>query len=142
MLPRPGDLLGDYEIVAPLGRGAMGAVFRARHRTTGVEVALKLLSPDANEELLERFQREVEAMAKVDRHARIVRIRSTGTWSTLDAPFAVMDLIEGQDLGARLAHGPLPLGEALGLIETGERTAADFARLVRAVIPKIARASS
>ncbi|RMG06523.1 MAG: serine/threonine protein kinase [Planctomycetota bacterium] len=107
-----------------LGRGGMGAVYRARD-PSGREVALKVMLPGADPDgrLLRRFQSEVEAVARVGTGPNVVRIHRAGEHRGM--PFAVYDLIEGRDLAARLkAEGPLPLDEALRLTEEVARTVA------------------
>jgi len=115
-LPGPGEPIGDYEVVSLVGKGGMGAVFKAVHRASGREAAIKIvLAGRAAGTLLERFRREAEAMAKVDRHAGIVRIRASGTWGPRQLPYAILDLVHGHDLAKELAKGPLPVARALAI---------------------------
>jgi serine/threonine-protein kinase len=77
-LARPGDLgtLGVYDIEAEIGRGGMGVVYRARDRTLGRIVALKVLRPDMDDEQVrQRFAREVRAASRVE-HDFLVRVYS------------------------------------------------------------------
>jgi len=115
-LPQPGDVMaGRYGILRVLGQGGMGAVYLADDRQRGTQVALKVMLPGAaGEQALIRFQREAEALAKVDDHVGIVRIRDYGSQGGL--PYAALDLIEGGDLHERVkAEGPLPIEEAVRL---------------------------
>jgi predicted Ser/Thr protein kinase len=112
-------VIGDYVLEELLGKGAMGAVFLARHRELGTRYALKVqrLEGDGRRRL-ERFTREVQALAKVDHHAGIVRIHHYGNdprWGHL--AYCVMELVEGQDLSQLLEDGPLPVDRALELAE-------------------------
>ena len=123
-----GTRLGPYEIVAPLGAGGMGEVYRARDTKLNRDVALKLL-PDlfaADSERLGRFQREAQVLASLN-HPHIAQIYgledsgpSTGSGQAAIHAI-VMELVEGQTLQARLAQvsslkaegSGLPLDEAL-----------------------------
>ncbi|HZV03253.1 MAG TPA: serine/threonine-protein kinase [Planctomycetota bacterium] len=116
-LPAPGDMIGDYEVVSLLGKGGMGAVFKAVHRRTQALAAIKvLLDPGDGESVVARFQREAESMAKVDRHAGIVRIRASGTWGGRGLPYAALDFVAGHDLAKEVKPGPLPLERTLTLV--------------------------
>jgi serine/threonine-protein kinase len=104
--------LGPYEIVAPLGAGGMGEVYRARDTRLGREVAVKVL-PQAcanNPDRLARFEREARAVAALS-HPNILAIHDYGTDE--DVAYAVMELLEGKTLRGRLAQGPLPWREAM-----------------------------
>lgn len=113
MALNPGDRLGAFELVAPLGHGAMGEVYRALDTKLGREVAVKLLPSHfaQQEERLARFQREARLLASLN-HPGIAHLHqldeSEGTH------FLVMELVEGATLEERLTHGPLEVGEALG----------------------------
>ena len=104
--------LGPYEIVAPLGAGGMGEVYRARDTRLGREVAIKVLperfANDPNR--LSRFEREVKAVAALS-HPNILAIHDYGKQGAIT--YAVMELLEGETLRARLAHGLLPWREAV-----------------------------
>jgi serine/threonine protein kinase len=102
----PGDQLGPYEILAPLGSGGMGEVYRARDTRLRREVALKLL-PDAaahDADSLHRFDRETRAVATLN-HPSILAIHDTGSFRAV--PYAVTELLEGETLADRLRSGPL-----------------------------------
>ena len=102
----PGEQVGPYEIVAPLGKGGMGEVYSARDARLRREVALKLLSAaDANDdESLRRFLRETHVVASLN-HPNIVAIHDTGTHRGV--PYAVTELLRGETLAERLRGGPI-----------------------------------
>jgi len=104
--------LGPYEIVALLGAGGMGEVYRARDKRLGREVAIKVL-PDlyaSNPDRRARFEREAKAVAALS-HPNILAIHDYGTDGNVT--YAVMELLEGETLRGRLAKGPLPWREAV-----------------------------
>ena len=107
-----GARLGPYEIVSPLGAGGMGEVYRARDTKLNRDVAIKVL-PDlfaTDAERLARFTREAQTLASLN-HPNIAQVygfEQSGETSAL-----VMELVEGDDLNARIARGPLPLDAAL-----------------------------
>jgi serine/threonine protein kinase len=108
---------GRYEIIEPLAEGGMGAVFRARRRLLGDEVALKIVRADmgGDPSARERFLRESRACARL-RHPNIVSILDYN----LDAdgrPFLVMELLNGRSLRQEIGlRGPLPVEEVLEII--------------------------
>jgi serine/threonine-protein kinase len=109
-----GTKLGSYEIIAPLGAGGMGEVYRARDTRLGREVALKVL-PTAfasDPERMARFQREAQVLASLN-HPRIGAIYGFEDSNGVRA--LVMELIEGPTLADRIARGPIPIDEALPL---------------------------
>ena len=114
----PGTRIGFYEIVAPLGAGGMGEVYRATDTRLGRVVALKMLPSGlaAPAALLERFQREARAASALN-HPNICTIYDVGA----DPPFLAMELLEGETLHQALARGPLPrqalLDIAVGVID-------------------------
>jgi serine/threonine-protein kinase len=92
-----GSALGSYELVAQLGAGAMGRVYRARHVRLGREVAIKVLNPEyaARRDVVERFFREARVANEID-HAHIVEVTDF-----VEAPgvaYLVMELLEGKSL--------------------------------------------
>jgi Tol biopolymer transport system component/predicted Ser/Thr protein kinase len=107
-----GTRLGPYEIVAPLGAGGMGVVYRARDTRLGREVALKFL-PDGfadDDERHARFEREAKVLASLNQS----NIAVLYGLEHLDGQHAlVMELVEGEDLSTLMKRGPLPLTEAL-----------------------------
>jgi Tol biopolymer transport system component len=109
-----GARLGPYEIVAPLGSGGMGEVWRARDARLGRDVAIKVLSARlaGDPGRMAAFQREAKALAALN-HPNIAAIY--GLEDSGGHPALVMELVEGPTLAARLRMGPLPLEEALGV---------------------------
>ena len=109
-----GDQLGAYRIVAPLGAGGMGEVFRATDTRLGREVALKRLPPEfaSDPERLARFEREAKLLASLQ-HPNIATL--FGLEDVGGERVLAMELVPGQDLKQRLAQGPLPVDEALAV---------------------------
>jgi len=108
----PGTKLGAYEVIALLGEGGMGEVYRARDPRLGRDVAIKVL-PAAfvrDPERLARFEREARLLAAMS-HAGIAAIY--GVDEAEDRTALVMELVEGNTLAERLQSGPIPEGEAL-----------------------------
>jgi Tol biopolymer transport system component len=107
----PGTRLGPYEILAPLGAGGMGEVFRARDTRLGREVAVKVLPEEVakSPERRARFEREARAVAALS-HAGILALHDVSLDD--DPPFVVTELLEGETLRERLAEGPLPVRKA------------------------------
>jgi eukaryotic-like serine/threonine-protein kinase len=107
-----GNRVGPYEILAPIGAGGMGEVYRARDSKLGRDVALKVL-PEAfarDAERMARFQREAKVLASLS-HPNIAPIYGLEDSSTTHA--LVMELIEGPTLADRIKSGPIPIDEAL-----------------------------
>ena len=109
-----GTKLGVYEIVAPLGKGGMGEVYRARDTKLGRDVAIKVLSEEfsQNEDRLDRFEREAKLLAQLN-HANIATLY--GFEEHDDQTFLVMELVEGETLQERIGRGPIAVDEALRL---------------------------
>jgi Tol biopolymer transport system component len=108
----PGTRLGPYEVVAQIGVGGMGEVYRAADTNLKRAVALKVL-PDSvagDPERLARFQREAEVLAALN-HPNIAHIH--GLEKSAGITSLVMELVEGPTIADRLALGPIPLEEAL-----------------------------
>jgi Tol biopolymer transport system component/predicted Ser/Thr protein kinase len=103
-----GRTIGSYEILARLGAGGMGEVYRARDSKLKREVAIKVLPADVagNPERLARFQREAEVLASLN-HPHIAHVYG------IEENALVMELVEGEDLSQRIARGAIPIDEAL-----------------------------
>ncbi len=128
----PGQRLGAYDVVGPLGAGGMGEVYRARHTALDRLVAIKVLpaplavDPDARA----RFEREAKAVAALS-HPNILAIHDFAVDGT--TAYVVMELLEGGTLRERLPHGytrprpprlrtagsPLPREESRGALPIG-----------------------
>lgn len=117
----PGARIGPYEVLSSLGAGGMGEVYRARDTKLGRDVALKIL-PDvfaADPERLARFEREARTLASLN-HPHIAHLHglqdseSTGSGEAR-ARAIVMELVEGEDLAAKIRRGPIALDEALAI---------------------------
>jgi serine/threonine protein kinase/tetratricopeptide (TPR) repeat protein len=108
----PGSHLGPYEIIALLGEGGMGFVYRARDSRLGREVAIKTIHEReaGDPEMERRFARETRAVAALS-HPNIVAIYDVGQEGA--TPFAVTELLEGDTLRSRLRQTPLPWAEAV-----------------------------
>ena len=108
----PGSRLGPYEILAPLGAGGMGEVYRARDERLKRDVAIKVLpaSLSTDPDRLRRFEQEAQA-AGVLNHPNITAVYDTGTHE--GAPYVVQELLEGETLRSALAGGRLPLRKAI-----------------------------
>jgi serine/threonine protein kinase len=109
-----GSRLGPYEIIAPLGAGGMGEVYRAHDAKLGRDVAIKIL-PDvfaADPERLARFEREAKTLAALN-HPHIAQIYGFEESSGIRA--LVMELVEGPTLADRIAQGPVPIDEAVAI---------------------------
>jgi eukaryotic-like serine/threonine-protein kinase len=103
-----GTKLGPYEIMAPVGAGGMGEVYRAVDTRLDRTVAIKILPAHLSEkpEALERFQREARAISQLS-HANICQLYDLGEQNGIH--FIVMEFLEGETLGTRLTKGRLPL---------------------------------
>jgi eukaryotic-like serine/threonine-protein kinase len=114
-----GDQLSHYRVTTAIGAGGMGEVYRATDTKLGRDVALKLL-PDAfaaDPERLARFEREAKLLASLN-HAGIAHLYGFDAVTLEDGTRAhvlVMELVEGEDLAARLKRGAIPVDEALGI---------------------------
>jgi eukaryotic-like serine/threonine-protein kinase len=114
-----GQRLGAYEIVAPLGAGGMGEVWRAADTRLGRTVALKLLPTAfaADPDRLARFEREARVLASLNHPgiAHLYGFEAVRAPDGTDAHVLAMELAEGDDLAERLKHGPVPLDETLAI---------------------------
>jgi serine/threonine-protein kinase len=110
----PGTRLGPYEIVALLGAGGMGEVYRARDTRLGRDVAIKVLPAEfaADAERLKRFEREAKATAALS-HPNILDVHDVGTFEGV--PYLVEELLEGESLKDRIGRGSVPVREAVGI---------------------------
>src|ERR1700716_4292060 len=107
-----GTRVGAYEILALLGAGGMGEVYRARDAKLNRDVAIKVL-PDsfaANPDRLARFEREAQVLASL-KHPHIRGVY--GLEESAGRRALVLELVEGPTLADRIAQGPIPLDEAL-----------------------------
>ena len=114
-LPMPliaGTRVGHYEIVAPLGAGGMGEVYRARDTRLGRDVAIKVLPATvaSSTERLARFEREAKTVASLN-HPNIVVLYSIEEAGA--TRFLTMELVEGRDLTSLLGSGGLPMAQVL-----------------------------
>jgi serine/threonine protein kinase/tetratricopeptide (TPR) repeat protein len=109
-----GTSLGPYKILAPLGAGGMGEVYRAHDTRLGRDVAIKVLSahPAATPELRARFEREARSIAQLS-HPHICTLFDIGREGETD--YLVMELLEGETLARRLEKGAMPVGDVLRL---------------------------
>jgi eukaryotic-like serine/threonine-protein kinase len=109
-----GTKLGPYEIVAPLGAGGMGEVYRARDTRLGRDVAIKVLPQHLSEkpETRERFAREACTISSLS-HPNICALYDVGQQD--GTSYLVMECLEGETLADRLRKGALPLEEALSV---------------------------
>jgi eukaryotic-like serine/threonine-protein kinase len=110
----PGQELTHYRLLEQIGEGGMGVVWKAMDTTLGREVAIKVL-PEVfarDPERMARFEREARLLASLN-HPHIASIYGVG--SALGVRFLAMELVLGDDLATRVAHGPLPVAEAVDL---------------------------
>ena len=107
-----GTRLGPYEILAPIGAGGMGEVYRARDTKLDRDVAVKVLpeSVAADPDTLARFEREAKAVAALS-HPNILAIHDFGMHD--GHAYAVMELLEGETLRGKLVAGPIPRKQAV-----------------------------
>ena len=115
-----GTKLGPYEIVAPLGAGGMGEVYRARDTRLERTVAVKILSTQLsdNPELKQRFEREARTVSSLN-HPHICHLYDVGSQDGTD--YLVMEFLDGETLADRLRRGPLLFPELLKIgIEVAE----------------------
>ncbi len=106
-------VIGNYQILERLGAGAMGTVSKARHRRMKRVVAIKVLSANVaqSEQFVKRFQREVEAVARLS-HPNIIMAYDADEAEV--GPFLVMEFVNGRDLASEVQErGPLPIAEAV-----------------------------
>ena len=123
----PGATLGAFEIIAPLGAGGMGEVYRARDTRLQRDVALKLLPETfaSDPDRIARFEREAHTLAALN-HPHIAQVYGFERGESSQA--LVMELVEGDDLSQLIARGALPLDEALADRAADRRGARSRAR--------------
>ncbi|MFT3700540.1 MAG: serine/threonine-protein kinase [Kofleriaceae bacterium] len=107
-----GETIGNFEIVARIGRGGMGEVFLAQQRSIETKVAIKVLQPEISHDKdhVRRFFNEARAVSKI-KHAGITKIFDVGFHDRTGHAYLIMEYLEGESLGARLARNrriPLP----------------------------------
>jgi len=108
-----GTRLGPYEIVALVGAGGMGEVYRARDTRLNRDVAIKVLRDFAsNPNRVARFTREAQTLASLN-HPNIAHLH--GLEESGEVRGLVMELVEGEDLAQRLWRGPVPLDDAISI---------------------------
>src|SRR5215471_17454988 len=107
-----GTKLGQYEVVAPLGAGGMGEVYRARDPHLGRDVAIKVLplSLSHDPERLRRFEQEARSAAALN-HPNILAVFQLGTHD--GTPYLVSELLEGSTLRDHLLRGSIPVRKAV-----------------------------
>jgi serine/threonine protein kinase len=124
-----GRVLADrYRIEEVIGRGGMGAVYRALDERLGRQVAVKIITlsgaadPQTRERLQQRFLREARAAAALPHHPNVVPVYDFGTDATLGLDFLVMELLRGEDLASHFARsGPPPLSTAIHILHQASR---------------------
>jgi Tol biopolymer transport system component len=111
-----GRALSHYRITSAIGAGGMGEVYRATDTALGRDVAIKVLPPDVahDTDRLARFRREAQLLASLN-HPNIAAIY--GFEQADGKSFIALELVEGEDLKARLARGPIPVAEAIEIAE-------------------------
>jgi eukaryotic-like serine/threonine-protein kinase len=109
-----GTRLGPYEIIAPLGAGGMGEVYRARDTRLERTVAIKVLPSHLsdNPDLKQRFEREAKTISQLN-HPNICTLYDVGHEGGTD--YLVMEYLEGETVAERLKRGPLPLKELIAI---------------------------
>ena len=118
-----GQRLGPYGIVAPLGAGGMGEVYRARDTRLARDVAIKVLPAELarDPQRRQRLEREAQAISALS-HPNVCALFDVGRAELPGGPidFLVMELVEGETLASRLERGPLPLSQ---VVPTGAQIA-------------------
>ena len=108
----PGARLGPYEVLAALGSGGMGEVYKARDHRLDRLVAVKILPPAMamSRDAGERFEREARAISRLS-HPNVCALFDVGREG--ETSYLVMELLDGETLKARVAEGPLEMPEVL-----------------------------
>src|SRR5258708_37275147 len=112
MVLSSGSKLGPYEIVAPLGAGGMGEVYRALDTRLDRTVAIKILPAQLSSDPIrkQRFEREAKTISSLN-HPNICTLHDVGSQDGIS--YLVMECVEGETLAKRLEKGPLPLEQVL-----------------------------
>ena len=108
------EILGKYRVEGVIGRGGMGVVLRAAHVELDTHVAIKVLSSATSADVAARFLREAKAASKL-RSEFVARVTDYGRLDD-GQPCMVMELLDGEDYGAILERGPLPIVDAVDAI--------------------------
>ena len=123
-----GRVLGDrYRVEEVIGRGGMGAVYRATDERLGRPVAVKVITAvatdaETRERMRARFRREAAAAARLPHHPNVVPVYDYGTDAELGLDYIVMELLRGHDLASRLQRsGPPPMALALRILQHAAR---------------------
>ncbi len=113
---QPGQTVAHYTVRQKIGEGGMGEVYRALDEKLGRDVAIKMLPAEVarDPDRLARFKREAQVLASLN-HPNIASIY--GLEDEGRTPILVLELVGGEDLAARLQHGPVPLEDALGIAQ-------------------------
>src|SRR5215469_16182901 len=108
----PGQKLGPYEVISPLGAGGMGEVYRARDTRLERSVAIKILPAQFSSDPVrkQRFEREAKTISHLN-HPHICVLHDIGHQDGID--YLVMECVEGETLAKRLEKGPLPMEQVL-----------------------------
>jgi len=127
LLASDSEVAGRYRVVRAIGRGGMGVVYEVEHRHTGQHLALKVLvqpegtHADTSTEAVERFKREARASGRI-KSENVVRITDADVAPELDgAPFFVMELLEGSDLGSLTDEKPASRAEVVEWLRQAAR---------------------
>src|SRR5438477_3945904 len=112
MILTEGTRLGPYEIDSAIGAGGMGEVYRSRDTRLQRDVAIKVLPQafSSDPDRLARFEQEARAAAALN-HPNILAVYDIGT--DAGSPYIVSELLEGESLRDRMAHGTLPIRKAI-----------------------------
>jgi formylglycine-generating enzyme required for sulfatase activity/serine/threonine protein kinase len=110
----PAGTFAGYDLLEEVGRGGMGVVFKARHKSLDRIVALKVLRSDGTGEERKRFDREAQAVARLQ-HPNIVQVYEVG--ESAGQAFVSLEFVDGQSLARRLHGTPLPARQAAALVE-------------------------
>ena len=123
-----GRVLGErYRVEEVIGRGGMGAVYRATDERLGRPVAVKVITAvasdaESRERMRARFRREAAAAARLPHHPNVVPVYDYGTDAELGLDYIVMELLRGEDLASRLQRsGPPPMALALRILQQAAR---------------------